>query len=309
VVNCLRYSWCLKKIEGLQYSPYIEYCCQALLEAAEYESDIILVALVRVQAIIETANRNLLSRGRPGEKAPVWMHVKSSQFELQTYWNSLPPNVQQNRGSCHDSEFLNRHADLNFYIGILLTNYYCAELALLEPSLQKSFFPTTLGAGNSQRLDMLYTCLTSTKLFLDYCLNEPLAAYFTFCGVDLTQLGHGLSILFKLSLVDEVGWDLVNVRQTVNFASYFEKFYTNFEQVGIAIDQNQPSPCNDSFHTGCARKMKKAKGWFDAKVAAEVQSSGFQDMAAFLDMEDVLNSGYFNDSFWEELMAEGGFIQ
>lgn len=87
----------MKRMEGLQYSPYLEHCRRSLLEYAEYESDIILAALVKIQSIVEKANRLILDKDYPGgEKVPVWMHSKLAVLELHAYWESLSLGVRQN---------------------------------------------------------------------------------------------------------------------------------------------------------------------------------------------------------------------
>jgi len=178
-----------------------------------------------------------------------------------------------------------------------------------EPSLQKSQFPNPSGVGTTQRLDMLWACLLSVKKLLDLFLSQDLSEYFSFCLVDLAHLGHSMSTLFKLSFVEEDGWELVTVRQSANFISYFDQLLGNFEQVGVTIDQSQRSPCKDSFPTGCARAMKKVKSWYEAKIATESEQSGMQDQMNFMDFEHVFNYAYFSDPNWEELMADGPVMQ
>lgn len=91
-------SFCVKKMDGLPYSPYIEYSCQVLHEAAEHEIDLILVACVRLQAIVESINRNITAKSSITDipKAPHWMHATSIRSEFQTILVSLPPNLQNN---------------------------------------------------------------------------------------------------------------------------------------------------------------------------------------------------------------------
>lgn len=83
-------------MESFQYSPYLEHCRLSLLEFAEYESDIILAALVKIQSIIEKTNRNILDSDYPGgEKVPVWMQSKLARLELHAYWDTLPLSLRQ----------------------------------------------------------------------------------------------------------------------------------------------------------------------------------------------------------------------
>jgi hypothetical protein len=93
-----RLSFCIKKIDGLPISPYIEYSCQVLQDAAELDTDLILVACVKLQAIVESINGNTTMRSpsSDGHKAPLWMHTASGRSDIQNVLDSLPPNLQNN---------------------------------------------------------------------------------------------------------------------------------------------------------------------------------------------------------------------
>lgn len=87
----------MKRIEGLDYSPYLEYCRCSLLEFAEFESDIILASLVKIQSILGKAQRIVLETSYPGSDAvPVWIHAQIAILELQNYWQTLSFDVQKN---------------------------------------------------------------------------------------------------------------------------------------------------------------------------------------------------------------------
>ena len=87
----------MKRLEGLQYSPYIEDCCADLLSNPEGESDVILVALVKIQSIIEKCERRFLECSYPnGQTTPIWLHSELAKIELQAYWSSLAVDLQQN---------------------------------------------------------------------------------------------------------------------------------------------------------------------------------------------------------------------
>jgi hypothetical protein len=89
---------CVKRHEGLQHSPYIDYTCQVLEETADLESDLVLVSLVRMQCIVDSAYKSLpLKCAGENIKAPVWMHIKAARAELQNHWDSLRPGVQRHR--------------------------------------------------------------------------------------------------------------------------------------------------------------------------------------------------------------------
>ena len=87
-------------MESLRYSSHLDCCCDSLLSSAEYPTDALAVASVRLQIIIERMQDTLKGRN-PHQKvsllAPIGMHVKIFQDELQGFKASLPTVVQEDR--------------------------------------------------------------------------------------------------------------------------------------------------------------------------------------------------------------------
>src|SRR4051794_20567879 len=96
--------------------------------------------------------------------------------------------------------------------------YHSAEIFLYESSIYNSFSPNF----SSQRIDMLYSCLLAAQSLLEVFIAQPLTSFYGFAVVNLSQIGQACSTLFKLSLVEEVGWDLAQIRQTVNLGGYLD---------------------------------------------------------------------------------------
>lgn len=163
---------------------------------------------------------------------------------------------------------------------------------------------------------MLYACLMSAKHLLDTLYALPLSSYYGFSIITLSQLGYGLSTAFKLCFLEVTGWDLPHVRSTVNLGHYFDHFVSNLERVGAQIDSSQPAPTKIAFCTGCARAMRRVKGWYDARLAAETAERVQQqeEQTGLAGLEDVMSGenfcwdeAFFNNGDWEDFI--GDFIQ
>lgn len=154
-----------------------------------------------------------------------------------------------------------------------------AEVFTFEPSIYKPFFQASaVGGISSRRIDMLYGCLISSQKLLNGYINQPMSAYNGFCVIDLSHMGRGLSTLLKLSLVEETGWDLAHVRQTVDLSYYFNELASRFESIGEVVDGMQTRPVKDrasSFSTGCARAMRmvqQCKYWKSVTVSFQCRT-------------------------------------
>jgi len=192
-------------------------------------------------------------------------------------------------------------------------NYHSTEIFLFEPALQQSPVAVGFVKDEPHRLDMLHSCLTSSKALLDLFLTQPLSVYYTLTSIDLANLGQSMATIFKLSMIDEPGWDLTYVRKTINPRDYFDRMINNFEHVGRIIDQSQPEPCRHSFPTGCANAMKKIRGVYEARMAAETAQDTSQEQTNSLALDGLLNSDqmidWMDDAYWQDLLNDGNFMQ
>lgn len=191
-------------------------------------------------------------------------------------------------------------------------NYHSVEAFLHEPCLQQNPISAGFSKGGTHRLDMLHSCLISVTSLLDLFLTQPLTAYYALPAIELSSIGQALVTVFKLSMVDEPGWDLAYVRKTAKTPEYFDRMISNFEQVGAIIDQSQPEPCRNSFPTGCAMAMGKIRAVYKARIAAENAQNTTQEQTNMM-MQDGFAYGdaidWMDDVYWQELLNEGNFFQ
>ncbi|RDW72822.1 hypothetical protein BP6252_06729 [Coleophoma cylindrospora] len=285
------------KCEALQHSAYLEFCCQALTEAAEHESDLLLVALVRLHSLIEPISKNLSSRAFNDEsKAPIWMHINSVRVAVQNFWDSLPSSLQQN--------------------SFMITSYHCAELIIYEPSIQNSLFTQTLvGAGSAQRLDMLYSCLNASQKVLEYVMTKPLSTYYIASMIEFNFMRCGIKSLLKLCLLETPGWHAVEVRQKIDPLRYYDHIMGCLEKVGTAMDLNRPPYLRESFPTLGARSMKGVRAWYEA--VTNQNNAASQDQQALITtctgggLQDWMNIDqfdYLDEVMWLQSMGNTNFM-
>ncbi|KUJ23485.1 uncharacterized protein LY89DRAFT_663914 [Mollisia scopiformis] len=280
------YSLCVKRTEGLNFSPYIDFCAQTLEERAEHESDILLVSLVRLECIITPVDNLLTKKSFADDyRAPISMHIKAVRTNMERFWVNLSHSIQQH-------PLMRLSYDSNF-------------IFLYEPSLYKSLFPSTSSCGHdtSQRIDLLHNCMMACKKLLDEYLKQPLWSCYGTCVADLAPLGRAISSLLKLCLVEEAGWDLSLVRQTANLEFYFEQLLAKYQQVGADLDGRQQELCRNSFFTGCARAMGVIKTWYETKIMSDSTQSALQDQTYDVTMMGE-QANFIDDAYWMEFMGD-----
>lgn len=81
--DIIRFSSHLRGLEPLPYTPYVEECCQALVDAKQYPDDNYLVQLVRIQRVVNIIRQHVLD-DQYKLRAPFGMHIASIQSELNS---------------------------------------------------------------------------------------------------------------------------------------------------------------------------------------------------------------------------------
>lgn len=81
----------------MQPSPYLIECCEALGIIKEYESDGLVMQLVRLQQIALKAPRSIVNISTPLTQFQAKMQIDLLQEQLKSFMNSLPLNLQQHR--------------------------------------------------------------------------------------------------------------------------------------------------------------------------------------------------------------------
>ncbi|KAG6041650.1 hypothetical protein E4U41_003088 [Claviceps citrina] len=175
------------RIESLTFTPYIQESLKVLENAREYESDITLFFLVRVQRLTERIFE-LNSKDRPQEdipgipSAPMSAYMAAFQGEMDRIHQSLPTGLQ------NDSVFM--------------TYLNTARLRLYEPpavdttlvkSLVESMTAGQIGRGTP--LDKLYQSSAALRNWFDTWLLVPASSYFRHPVSVMSQLVYAITML------------------------------------------------------------------------------------------------------------------
>jgi hypothetical protein len=93
----IKFGW--GNTDVFHYKPYIEQCCQNLEATQEFQSDLVLVYLVRLQHIIEEINQTFPNDEIETFKAlgtPVALCIKALRTKLSSLRSRLPAELEHN---------------------------------------------------------------------------------------------------------------------------------------------------------------------------------------------------------------------
>lgn len=175
------------RIEPLKYTPYIQNCIRVLENEREYESDMALVYMVRIQRlterIVEITAKDRGEEEIPGiPSAPMSAYIPALQSEIDRLRSRLPPKLR------NDSLYLN-------YL-------HTASLFLYEPpavdidlvnSLAQSITAGSIGQGT--QLDKLYLASTAIRSWFENWSLIPASSYFRIPVCNMSQLIYALTML------------------------------------------------------------------------------------------------------------------
>jgi len=84
----------MQRIDALVWTPFMDECLKMLSERPEWNGDEVLVALVRIQLLVEQLTRAVW---QSSEKAPPGFFVSALKTQLYDLKAQFPPHIQQNR--------------------------------------------------------------------------------------------------------------------------------------------------------------------------------------------------------------------
>ena len=167
-------------------------------------------------------------------------------------------------------------------------HYYYAEETLYEVGLSKTPAMDQLPSHDFDRLELLYACLRSTKLFFETFLDIPPNKYPCISLATWTQITHSILVLQSLSMFEHPDWDLASVRREIDFMTVLDKFIERINKVEGQI------------YGRAAAKMASFKARLEEKMAADAARrnsliGGNAILGSTWEPVDFLDEAWFGD--------------
>lgn len=198
----------------------MEECLEHLEQAREYDSDIFLVQMVRVQRLIETIHTT------DTPNVPSRIYIKAFQADIERLRKADP---------CKEDNIF------------LAMQYLTAEIVMWELSLNdlQDNKTNTL----SSHLQDLYNCVSSIRRFLDVYFTIPSSAYLLLPFSVFGQFAHAFIVLTKLASLEIDGWDLKALNEQLSFSNVIDECAVRFEEAshssleGLVVNNDSFTKC------------------------------------------------------------------
>ncbi|KAJ4265035.1 hypothetical protein NW762_005278 [Fusarium torreyae] len=292
-----------KKSILLNWSNHLSQCCDSLVEAPEYESDLYLVSLVRMQHIADRAFSvipaiDTIDPTPPTFKAVTAMAIDNVHRELERFSKAQPDSVQQSPGF-----WTHYHA--------LLVRLYEPIIMMKPPSLLSS---DNLLSEAFQRSEYMWKCLEEVCVALGNHAALP--------PTDISVLPVTVSCVLafvtvtasRLILTENApDWDVTRARRRLQFQDLLRRVADLFELADEEAQRlnrrRRVMEDGSSVFLKSSFKVRWIRQWYLAKIPQEEQQEMPQSQTAvepsmvLQNNPDWASNFQFDDEFWADLMS------
>ncbi|KAK4188676.1 protein priB [Podospora australis] len=199
-------------------SPCLSKCCQILRSRREYETDELLVYLVRTQQATQYVARSLKQHNtHQKEIQPLAALIEKLRRGLHTFKSTLPPDIKENpaiKGHIQVAELL-----------LYQSSFHEPETS--HWSSQES--PVVPMSPTEERLQMLWDCARVVREFLAARFEYKMTDYPRFVCMSSFPFTFVFLTLLKLMTLRLPGWDLKTVREELGFEQFVERQIEDME--------------------------------------------------------------------------------
>ncbi|KAI8662450.1 Zn(2)-C6 fungal-type domain-containing protein [Fusarium sp. Ph1] len=299
-----------KKNTIVPWSNHLSQCCDHLIEAREYESDLYLVALVRMQHLAERGFSAIpavdyLDPTPPTFRGHVAMTMNNVHRELERLSKFQPDSVKQN------------HA--------FWAHYYTLLVRLYEPTILMRAAPLNTSDGTLmeplQHSEYMWKCLEAVADSFQEQLAIPAAQMSTLPVTVNCVLAFATVTASRLILSENSpDWDTSLARRRLNFQDTLKGLSDQFEaadQEALRLDRRRRvMEDGSSVFLKCSFKVRWIRQWYTTKIPQEEQQQHQQQQhvetpcAALAQTQSVIEptpdwaaNFQFDDDFWADLMT------
>ncbi|GAB1311438.1 hypothetical protein MFIFM68171_01648 [Madurella fahalii] len=200
-----------RMVDALSWTPQMDEDVKVLEAAQEAPLDDILIAMARLKLIANEARMQQYPHLQPSEQLRVLQtfQVKALQSQTEELKRLLPASIQNN--------------------DLVQLNLLDTELGIYSIGLSQA--PSESLGSDGWRLAMLSGCLGTARSWVDIFLRIEPAHYVFFSFFIWSQLSHVLTCLYRLTVLEEPGWDRAVVREAIDLAQLIDEIASRFNRV------------------------------------------------------------------------------
>ncbi|KAH7313720.1 hypothetical protein B0I35DRAFT_435725 [Stachybotrys elegans] len=203
--------------EAPRWSLHIDEAIRRLSQDSQEPDDHVLAAIAKIVTVAGDAAKLTWCDAQSNENvAPPALFAKGLLWSLSQVTSTLGHKVVSNKV-------------VSFYL-------HSAEALITEKILFQN--PTSSVNCDTTRLEALGTCLKAAKQCIETFLSLDATELIGVSSPAMMHLSHSLQTIYRLSLLEEPGWDRVATRKAADVLFYLERVADKFDQVAHLDGRN-----------------------------------------------------------------------
>ncbi|KAL2022475.1 hypothetical protein VTK56DRAFT_5304 [Thermocarpiscus australiensis] len=267
-------SHAMKRLDALAWTLQMEEFLESLSQHGEWEGDDLLVAQVKTQLVVEELTR--ATSQSPDNVAPAYV-LSALQTQLRNIKLQLPFHLQQNDA--------------------ILSHISYTELAIHEATLARPKAPVSGTTSDLQRYEAMEGCLSAARDWFDRHFAIPNHMYARVPLNYWCTMAHCLWSIYRLSSLDDPGWDRRAVRSKIDWLAVCDKLVARCTEV-VAQRQLESGPSPMEEEDGFAKLSKALQSvrerWAAEQAAADGSPGGPGSTSAAEPLLDGSGAGGLN---------------
>ncbi|KAI3323024.1 hypothetical protein HD806DRAFT_535520 [Xylariaceae sp. AK1471] len=247
-----------RKVEPLRWTRYLDECLRILGEGGETMMDHLLVTQVKCQLLTKQLACVSTDESLEEEdsKSPSAVLTAALLGQLEDVWRNLPALIRSERIA-------------QFYL-------YSAKLTIQASLLSRPSAQDHSSLARFRKLQDLDSTLTTIERWLAVFFEMPL---FNWVGITVdifAQFTHCLVVLFKLTTLNETGWDLAEVRRRADVFEVLDRASEAIDRVPATLGIVDVDGPRKGLFFKTPYLLRTIKALFLAQMAPEPQPDAWQ---------------------------------
>lgn len=204
---------------------YLDTCCSVLEANMEYESDLALVQMVKIQKLAQSiaVTWDGSSPSLPSTHLPPTMIVQAFQQQIDSFRANLPPHLQEN---CKCFMLSCVWLSLTQLADTIKSRIAVAEILLYEIALKES-----PAMAQPDRLSLLWRCLQSVNTYMHLRFDNNDIHHRKFICLMAADFVFAAQTGLRLLLLRTPGWNLPRVWETLAVEKWLGCQMIELEQI------------------------------------------------------------------------------
>jgi hypothetical protein len=225
-----------RKVECLRWTPWLADCADALSEDKEYESDIHLVHLVRMQRIMQES-----------------LAPESTTVPCQFYANSFLGDLKR----------LGTISGYSTIANVLRLQDACTRVSIWQCAFagldHKQYGSTEL----RRRLYGMWRCMEAVKIYMEIYMALPVEEYLVVPFGVFAQFSYTFVVIVRALNLAVDGWDVRTLDEFLDLSDIAERASQRYEAVsGTTLDGIR---LNNNAFSNWGLKLRRAKAFHNAR--------------------------------------------